>query len=83
MVTNLQGGVPPPGAPGAVEQLSKLADLRDCGVLGEAEFEEQKKRILGCWTPGGYSSPNSSCALSGNSSFSDLQEAGRHGEAGG
>ena len=32
--------------PDPVEQLSKLADLRDRGVLTEAEFEAQKARIL-------------------------------------
>ena len=32
--------------PDPVEQLSKLADLRDRGVLTEAEFQAQKARIL-------------------------------------
>jgi hypothetical protein len=30
-----------------VEQLTKLADLRDRGVLSNEEFEQQKRRILG------------------------------------
>lgn len=29
------------------EQLEKLADLRDRGVLSDAEFEDQKQRLLG------------------------------------
>jgi hypothetical protein len=29
------------------EQLEKLADLRDRGVLTDAEFEDQKQRLLG------------------------------------
>ena len=43
-------GVPAPAAPAAqpdpVEQLSKLADLRDRGVLSDEEFEAQKAKIL-------------------------------------
>ena len=40
---------PPPAAPAAdpVAQLEKLGELRDKGVLTEAEFAEQKARILG------------------------------------
>lgn len=30
-----------------IEQLTKLGQLRDAGVLTEAEFEAQKQRILG------------------------------------
>lgn len=42
---------PPPAAPrvdtGAmIEQLTQLGQLRDAGVLTEAEFEVQKHRIL-------------------------------------
>ncbi|MEU6977634.1 MULTISPECIES: SHOCT domain-containing protein [unclassified Streptomyces] len=43
----------PPAAPAAVdmsskiEQLKQLGELKDQGVLTEAEFEEQKRRILG------------------------------------
>ncbi len=33
-------------APGVGDQLTKLADLRDRGVLSEAEFEAQKARLL-------------------------------------
>ena len=29
------------------EQLAKLADLKDRGVLTEAEFEDQKQKLLG------------------------------------
>jgi len=41
---------PPPAAPSdptqLIEQLTKLGQLRDAGVLTEAEFEVQKARIL-------------------------------------
>jgi hypothetical protein len=41
-------GTPAPAAqPDPVEQLSKLADLRDRGVLSDEEFEAQKAKILG------------------------------------
>ena len=30
-----------------IEQLEKLAELHNGGVLTDAEFEQQKKRILG------------------------------------
>ncbi len=49
-----QAGGAAPGAAAAagaagdpVEELTKLADLRDRGVLTNEEFEKQKKRILG------------------------------------
>ena len=35
------------GSGGAADQLTKLADLRDRGVINEAEFEAQKAKILG------------------------------------
>jgi hypothetical protein len=44
---------PPPPAPAApagdavISQLQELADLKNQGVLTEAEFEAQKARILG------------------------------------
>ncbi len=41
---------PQPAAPPAadpVEQLKELADLKAQGVLTDAEFEQQKRRILG------------------------------------
>ncbi|MFD9614664.1 SHOCT domain-containing protein [Streptomyces sp. NPDC059083] len=49
---------PPPAAPVAasqpdesmeskLDQLKQLGDLKEQGVLTEAEFEEQKRRILG------------------------------------
>ena len=31
---------------GAVDQLAKLAELRDRGVINDAEFEQQKAKIL-------------------------------------
>ncbi|MEJ8670147.1 SHOCT domain-containing protein [Streptomyces sp. MS1.AVA.1] len=43
----------PPAAPAApdmtskIEQLKQLGELKDQGVLTEAEFEEQKRTILG------------------------------------
>ncbi|MFE7897379.1 SHOCT domain-containing protein [Streptomyces sp. NPDC057424] len=43
----------PPPAPAAsdmpskIEQLKQLGELKDQGVLTEAEFEEQKRTILG------------------------------------
>jgi hypothetical protein len=41
---------PPPPAPAAADpiaQLKELGELRDSGVLTEAEFEAQKAKILG------------------------------------
>ena len=40
---------PAPAAPAAdpIAQLKQLGELRDSGVLTEAEFEQQKARILG------------------------------------
>lgn len=40
---------PPVAAPGGaamLDQLQQLGQLRDAGVLTDAEFEEQKQRIL-------------------------------------
>jgi hypothetical protein len=34
------------GAPGAADQLAKLADLKDRGVLTDAEFEAEKAKVL-------------------------------------
>lgn len=44
-----QDAPPPAAAPAAdpVEQLAKLGELRDKGVLTEEEFAEQKAKILG------------------------------------
>ncbi len=36
-----------PSAPSVSSELQRLAELRDRGVLTEAEFQEQKRRILG------------------------------------
>ncbi|HEX6330779.1 MAG TPA: PH domain-containing protein [Actinomycetota bacterium] len=41
------GRGPSPSAPAVATELERLADLRDRGVLTEAEFQNQKKRILG------------------------------------
>jgi hypothetical protein len=41
-------GLPGADAPGdAADEIGKLADLRDRGALTEAEFQAQKKKILG------------------------------------
>jgi Short C-terminal domain len=37
----------PPGEDAVITQLQQLADLKNQGVLSEAEFEAQKARILG------------------------------------
>ena len=44
-----QAPPPPPAAPAAdpIAQLKQLGELRDSGVLTEAEFEAQKAKILG------------------------------------
>jgi hypothetical protein len=34
------------GSGGSVDQLAKLADLRDRGIINDAEFEQQKAKIL-------------------------------------
>ena len=39
--------MPPPAAPSTTGELERLAELRDRGVLTEAEFQIQKKKILG------------------------------------
>jgi uncharacterized membrane protein YdbT with pleckstrin-like domain len=41
------GSAAPASAPAISTELERLADLRDRGVLTEAEFQNQKKRILG------------------------------------
>jgi hypothetical protein len=38
---------PPPPAPDPIAQLKELAELKDQGVLTEAEFAAQKAKILG------------------------------------
>jgi uncharacterized membrane protein YdbT with pleckstrin-like domain len=38
---------PSPAAPSTTTELERLAELRDKGVLTEAEFQNQKKKILG------------------------------------
>jgi hypothetical protein len=42
-------GVTPP--PFVADELSKLADLHDKGVLTDSEFDEQKHRLLGSHQP--------------------------------
>ncbi|HEU4355052.1 MAG TPA: PH domain-containing protein [Actinomycetota bacterium] len=41
------GSAPSPSAPSVTTELQRLAELRDRGVLTEAEFQNQKKKILG------------------------------------
>ena len=43
----MPGSAPVPAQPDPVEQLSKLAELRDRGVLTDEEFAAQKAKILG------------------------------------
>ena len=43
----VQEAPPPPPAADPIEQLTKLGQLRDSGVLTEEEFEAQKAKILG------------------------------------
>lgn len=38
---------PAPGGGGPVAELERLAKLRDSGALTDAEFEQEKARILG------------------------------------
>jgi hypothetical protein len=38
---------PAPAAPDPIAQLKELGELRDQGILTEAEFAEQKARVLG------------------------------------
>ena len=44
-----QPAPPPPAAPAVdpIEQLTKLAELKNQGILTEAEFAAQKAKILG------------------------------------
>ena len=41
------GGAAPQQQPDVADQLGKLADLRDRGVLTAAEFQAQKQKLLG------------------------------------
>lgn len=43
--TRVRASQPAGGSVG--EELGRLADLRDRGVLSDAEFEEQKRKLLG------------------------------------
>lgn len=38
---------PPPGASGIADELRKLGELKSEALLTEAEFDEQKRRLLG------------------------------------
>jgi len=40
-------GLGRPGGPSLADELSKLADLRDRGVLTEEEFQDRKRKLLG------------------------------------
>lgn len=42
-----QAAAPPPVEDPSVTKLKQLADLRDQGILNDAEFEAKKKQILG------------------------------------
>ena len=42
----VQPAPPPPVAPDPIEQLTQLAELKNQGILTEAEFQVQKARIL-------------------------------------
>jgi len=43
-----QGGtLPPEPAPDPVQQIKKLAELREQGILTEEEFAAEKKKLLG------------------------------------
>ena len=42
----VQPAPPPPPAPDPIEQLTKLAALKDQGILTEEEFAAQKAKIL-------------------------------------
>jgi hypothetical protein len=37
----------PPAGPDGIEQLKRLAELRDAGVVSTTEFEEKKRELLG------------------------------------
>jgi hypothetical protein len=43
---NAQGPQSVDGAAGVADQLAKLADLKDRGVLSEQEFQQEKSRVL-------------------------------------
>jgi hypothetical protein len=45
--TEAMGAAASQPASDPVDQLAKLADLRDRGIVTDAEFEMQKRRILG------------------------------------
>jgi len=38
---------PPPAEPDYAEELTKLAALREQGIIDDSEFEAKKKQILG------------------------------------
>jgi len=42
----LMGGTPMMAKPGPLDQIKKLADLRDAGILTDEEFATQKARLL-------------------------------------
>ncbi len=53
IIANEAEGAPPADAPSApaeesyLDELEKLADLRDKGVISEEDFEAKKKQLLG------------------------------------
>ena len=42
----VQPAPPPPAAPDPIQQLKQLAELKNQGILTDAEFEAQKARVL-------------------------------------
>ena len=42
----VQPAPPPPAPPDPIEQLKQLAELKNQGILTDAEFEAQKARVL-------------------------------------
>ncbi|WP_240316477.1 SHOCT domain-containing protein [Mycobacterium persicum] len=40
----------PPKSSDPIDRLERLAALKDRGMLTDAEFEQQKRRVLGSWS---------------------------------
>lgn len=45
--TRMQGGTMPSSPASVADEIAKLADLRDKGILTEEEFQHKKKQLLG------------------------------------
>jgi len=63
----------PPPAANIADELTRLADLRDRGVLTDEEFAEQKARLLGTGTTSQAASPSTSQATPPQSAVSGLR----------